>query len=206
MRAEVLHAVAFADGAGGGNPCPVVFGADDWTDAQLQAAAAAFGHETCFVLDPTADEALVRLRYFVPNHEMEMCVHATVAAAVVLGLPDDARVQTPLGVLAVGHGDGARPSSSSSPRGSRRRWPTPSASWTRWGHRSRRWPARRGPSRRSRPRDGWRAFTIAQGRAMGRPSLIEAQARREGGRVVATRVGGTAAQVGGREPLATPGA
>ena len=57
----------------------------------MQAAAAAFGHETCFVLAPTSAAegeagADVRLRYFVPRHEMEMCVHATVAASVLLGL------------------------------------------------------------------------------------------------------------------------
>ena len=86
--ASVQHTVAFADGPGGGNPCPVVFGAGAWDDTQRRAAAAAFGHETCFVLDPPpgGGGAAVALRYFVPNHEMEMCVHATVAAAVLLGL------------------------------------------------------------------------------------------------------------------------
>src|SRR3954469_15887831 len=98
MGAEVQHAVAFADGPGGGNPCPLVLGADGWTDAQMQAAAAAFGHETCFVLEPSGPDAAVRLRYFVPRHEMEMCVHATVAAAVLLDLPEGAAVQTPLGL------------------------------------------------------------------------------------------------------------
>lgn len=92
--------VAFADGEGGGNPCPVVLAADGWSDARMQAAAADFGHETCFVLTPEDGvDADVRLRYFVPRHEMEMCVHATVAATVLLG--DVERVQTPLGVRRV---------------------------------------------------------------------------------------------------------
>jgi PhzF family phenazine biosynthesis protein len=43
----------------------------------------------------------VALRYFVPRHEMEMCVHATVAASVLLGLSDGAQVQTPLGLRRV---------------------------------------------------------------------------------------------------------
>src|SRR4051794_40485805 len=98
MGAEVQHAVAFADGPGGGNPCPVVLGAGGGADAQMQAAAAAFSHETCFVLEPSDRQAAVRLRYFVPRHEMEMCVHATVAAAVLLDLPEGAAVQTPLGL------------------------------------------------------------------------------------------------------------
>ena len=100
MGATVVHCVAFADGEGGGNPCPVVFGADAWDGERMRAAAARFGHETCFVL-PVEDgvDADVRYRYFVPNHEMEMCVHATVAATVLRG--GDARVQTPLGVREV---------------------------------------------------------------------------------------------------------
>lgn len=102
MASEVVHMVAFADGPGGGNPCPVVLDADDWTADQMQAAAAGFGHETCFVLAPSDDVgADVRYRYFVPNHEMEMCVHATVAATVLAGRDGVTRVQTPLGVREV---------------------------------------------------------------------------------------------------------
>lgn len=102
MTSEVVHMVAFADGPGGGNPCPVVLDAGDWTTDRMQAAAAGFGHETCFVLAPDdARAADVRLRYFVPNHEMEMCVHATVAATVLRGRDGTTRVQTPLGVRAV---------------------------------------------------------------------------------------------------------
>jgi len=81
---RVVWTSVFADGPGGGNPCPVVFDADGRPDAELQAEAAGFGAETVFVLAPrSAGE--VRLRYFVPAHEMEMCVHATIAASVLLG-------------------------------------------------------------------------------------------------------------------------
>lgn len=102
---EVVWTTVFADGPDGGNPCPVVFGADGATTAELQARAAQFGAETAFVLPPEAGGD-VRLRFFVPLHEMEMCVHATVAAAVVLGqsgrLPGSpAAIETPLGVLDV---------------------------------------------------------------------------------------------------------
>jgi PhzF family phenazine biosynthesis protein len=102
MASEVVHMVAFADGPGGGNPCPVVLDADDWTADQMQAAAAGFGHETCFVLRPDDPAAAdIRLRFFVPRHEMEMCVHATVAATVLRGRDGVTRVQTPLGVSEV---------------------------------------------------------------------------------------------------------
>jgi trans-2,3-dihydro-3-hydroxyanthranilate isomerase len=102
MTAEVVDMVAFADGPGGGNPCPVVLDADGWATERMQAAAARFGHETCFVLTPEPDvDADVRYRYFVPNHEMQMCVHATVAATVLRGRDGVTRVQTPLGVREV---------------------------------------------------------------------------------------------------------
>jgi PhzF family phenazine biosynthesis protein len=83
----------------------VVLGADGWPVERMQAQAAQFGAETAFVLTPDAGGD-VRLRYFVPRHEMEMCVHATVAATIVLGqagrLPrSPASVETPIGRLDV---------------------------------------------------------------------------------------------------------
>ncbi|MCW2495918.1 PhzF family phenazine biosynthesis protein [Jatrophihabitans sp.] len=94
----------FADGTGGGNPCPVVFDFAGPTE-QMQAMAAGFGVETVFVL-PATGEADAELRYFVPRHEMEMCVHATIAAVTLLFESGacagrQARVATALGVLDV---------------------------------------------------------------------------------------------------------
>jgi PhzF family phenazine biosynthesis protein len=71
----------------------------------MRETAARLGHETAFVLPPQAGGD-VRLRYFVPLHEMEMCVHATVAAVVVLGrngqlCRSPAAVETPLGLVGV---------------------------------------------------------------------------------------------------------
>jgi PhzF family phenazine biosynthesis protein len=80
---EVAWTTAFADGAHGGNPCPVVFGADEHGSGEMQAMAREFGFETAFVLRACAD-GHARLRFFVPEHEMEMCVHATIAATVLL--------------------------------------------------------------------------------------------------------------------------
>jgi trans-2,3-dihydro-3-hydroxyanthranilate isomerase len=275
--ARVVHCVAFADGDGGGNPCPVVLGADDWPTERMQAAAARFGHETCFVLAPQDGvEADVRYRYFVPNHEMEMCVHATVAATVLRG--GDARVQTPLGVRAVTvSGDravveqfppaygpvvedvgpvvaalgGARPAGPVRPVSTSRAKlmvpladeatldglaPDLEALWAACealavtgfypytlaargaDAAARQFPLRAGYDEDPATGvaacalgahladardagDGWHRVTIAQGRAMGRPSLIEAQARRAGGVIAETRVGGVAAALGGPQPL-----
>jgi trans-2,3-dihydro-3-hydroxyanthranilate isomerase len=98
---QVQQTVVFADGDGGGNPCPVVFGADAWPAETMRELAAGYGEETGFVLAASGDADL-RLRYFVPRHEMEMCVHATVAAVVVHGraggIPEgEVVVETPLG-------------------------------------------------------------------------------------------------------------
>ncbi|HJP76989.1 MAG TPA: PhzF family phenazine biosynthesis isomerase [Pseudonocardiaceae bacterium] len=99
MRVNVELLTVFADGPGGGNPCPVVTGADDLTDEQMRGVAQRYGHESAFVLTPGDPAARLRLRYFVPRHEMEMCVHATVAALSLLDEPGALRVQTPLGLV-----------------------------------------------------------------------------------------------------------
>ena len=72
----------FRRGAGGGNPCPVITDAAGLRPAQMQAIAAHYGHESVFVTSVDASGA--GLRYFVPAHEMRMCVHATVAAITAL--------------------------------------------------------------------------------------------------------------------------
>ena len=102
---EVTWTTAFTDGANGGNPCPVVLGAGDLGTAEMQSMARAFGFETAFVLPASAD-GQARLRFFVPEHEMEMCVHATVAATVLLARRGDverpALIETELATRHVG--------------------------------------------------------------------------------------------------------
>lgn len=73
----------FPDGPGGGNPAPIVLGADTLSDDEMQDIARSHGHESAFVLmaGPPFDFAL---RFWVPNHEMPMCGHATVAAVHTL--------------------------------------------------------------------------------------------------------------------------
>ena len=106
MQLHVTHTLVFGVSQTTGNPAPVVFNADALTTQQMQAIAAHFGQETVFVLKPLNPAADIRLRYFVPRHEMEMCVHATVATITVLVRQhfldkSPAHVETALGIIAV---------------------------------------------------------------------------------------------------------
>ena len=47
---EVQRTTVSADGDGGGNPCPVVLGADGWSADRMQRTAAARGQETLALL------------------------------------------------------------------------------------------------------------------------------------------------------------
>ena len=84
----VSHAIelvsVFAAGPGGGNPAPVILDATGLSDAEMRAVAKTYGHESVFVLPPPDAASDFRFRFFVPNHEMEMCGHATVGAVWLL--------------------------------------------------------------------------------------------------------------------------
>ncbi len=106
-RIEVIRTRVFAAGPQGGNPCPVVPFADWLTDGQMQALALSCGLDTAFILHPRSKTADIRIRYFVPDHEMGVSGHATVAAITVARLrkilkSDHARVETITGVFEVG--------------------------------------------------------------------------------------------------------
>ncbi|BEP40508.1 PhzF family phenazine biosynthesis isomerase [Variovorax sp. V15] len=73
-----------ADPKAGGNPAPVWLDADVLSAAQMQEYTRRSGHESVFVLKPETPAHALRMRYFVPNHEMEMCGHATVGALWLL--------------------------------------------------------------------------------------------------------------------------
>lgn len=103
---EIVHARVFATGPGGGNPCPVVPEADRLSDFQMRKLAQRFGLDTAFILKPQVPGADLRLRYFVPDHEMGISGHATIAAVTVALRSKRIqshrlRIQTITGVFAV---------------------------------------------------------------------------------------------------------
>lgn len=80
---EVFHTLVFAANPPGGNPCPVIPFADELSDTQMLKLAGVFGLDTAFVLRPSSLSADLRIRCFVPNHEMGVSGHATIAALIV---------------------------------------------------------------------------------------------------------------------------
>lgn len=103
---KIIKTIVFSDGKDGGNPCPVVFESDKLKTKRLQAIAKGFGVESVFLSKPSTKNADIRFRYFVPNHEMEMCVHATVGAVTFLVKEKIIKkttinIQTALGIIEV---------------------------------------------------------------------------------------------------------
>lgn len=77
---EAVGLRVFIHAPHGGNPVPLVADARGMTDAQMQRVAQRYGHESAFVFPATDSRADWCIRFFVPNHEMEMCGHATVGS------------------------------------------------------------------------------------------------------------------------------
>jgi PhzF family phenazine biosynthesis protein len=104
MTPEVSWVTVFADGDGGGNPAPVVLDAREMSDDDMRDVAARAGHESAFVLPaPAGSDADLRLRFWVPQHEMEMCGHATVGALWLLASRGGLRTDHP--VVSTASGD-----------------------------------------------------------------------------------------------------
>ncbi|KAH6686802.1 phenazine biosynthesis protein PhzF family protein [Plectosphaerella plurivora] len=83
--------------ARGGNPCPVVLGAEALSTDDMRSIAEKYGHESSFLTSPPpGSNTDYELRFFVPEHEMEMCGHATAGTTWLLNdlgrLKDDKTV------------------------------------------------------------------------------------------------------------------
>ncbi len=84
MVDDVHLVTVFPDGPGGGNPAPIVLAAAELGDGEMQALARHYGHESAFVVDPAGTGCELALRFWVPNHEMSMCGHATLGTVWLL--------------------------------------------------------------------------------------------------------------------------
>jgi len=103
MHPDVRLVSVFPAGPHGGNPAPIVVDAAGMSDTDMRQVARSFGHESGFVLPPpSGSDCDFEFRFWVPNHEMSMCGHATVGALWLLDhlgkLPkDDLAISTKSG-------------------------------------------------------------------------------------------------------------
>jgi len=87
MILDIYQVDAFSDKAFAGNPAAVVLLTGELSDAQMLAIAAENNlSETAFI-GPTETAADYQLRWFTPKVEVDLCGHATLAAAYVLFEP-----------------------------------------------------------------------------------------------------------------------
>lgn len=102
-RVRVYHYNAFSTERDKGNPAGVVFDGDGLSNQQMIEIAKKVGfNETAFVLK--SDVADLRLKYFTPGHEMNLCGHATVASLFGLKsrgimIQENVTVETNVGIL-----------------------------------------------------------------------------------------------------------
>jgi len=102
----VYHYDAFSTEPNKGNPAGVVLNGDNLTDNEMQEIAFKAGfNETAFIMN--SDAADLRIRYFTPGHEMNLCGHGTMAAIYALkkkGLlkqKDTLTIETLAGILPI---------------------------------------------------------------------------------------------------------
>lgn len=103
---KVYHFDAFSNEPNKGNPAGVVLNGEELTDVQMQEIAFKVGfNETAF---PTkSDVADLRIRFFTPGHEMNLCGHGTMATVHalkskgLLGKKTELTIETKAGILPV---------------------------------------------------------------------------------------------------------
>lgn len=80
---KVYHYDAFSKEPNKGNSAGVVLNGDELTDTEMQEIAFEVGfNETAFPVK--SDVADLRIRFFTPGHEMNLCGHATMATVYAL--------------------------------------------------------------------------------------------------------------------------
>jgi PhzF family phenazine biosynthesis protein len=82
-KVKVYHYDAFSDVPDMGNPAGVVLGGEALTEEQMQKVAERVGfNETAFPLP--SDQADLKIAFFTPGHEINLCGHATMATLYAL--------------------------------------------------------------------------------------------------------------------------
>ena len=105
-KVMVYHYDAFSNIPNMGNPAGVVFNSETLTEEQMREVAEKVGfNETAFPLK--SDKADLRIRFFTPGHEINLCGHATMATLYalktkgLLGDKTELTIETKAGVLPI---------------------------------------------------------------------------------------------------------
>ncbi|MEQ2529406.1 PhzF family phenazine biosynthesis protein [Robertmurraya yapensis] len=103
---KIHHYDAFSQVANKGNPAGVVLNGDELTEVEMQEIAFKVGfNETAFPVK--SEVADLRIRYFTPGHEINLCGHATMATIYalktrgLLGEKTDFTIETKAGILPI---------------------------------------------------------------------------------------------------------
>jgi PhzF family phenazine biosynthesis protein len=103
---KIYHYDAFSKIPNKGNPAGVVFDGDNLSTEEMQQIAFKVGfNETAFPLK--SNNADLRIRYFTPGHETNLCGHATMAAIYalktrgLLGEKQNLTIETGAGILPI---------------------------------------------------------------------------------------------------------
>lgn len=103
---NVFHYDAFTNKPNKGNPAGIVLEADGLTEEEMQIIAEKVGYnETTFVLSSEVGD--IRMRYFTPGFEMDLCGHGTVGTIYALrekGLLEEKSnltIETKAGILPI---------------------------------------------------------------------------------------------------------
>lgn len=103
---KVYHYDAFSKEPNKGNPSGVVLNGDELTDVEMQEIASKVGfNETAFPVK--SEVADLRIRFFTPGHEMNLCGHATMATVYalktkgLLGEKTNFTIETSAGILPI---------------------------------------------------------------------------------------------------------
>ncbi|BCA32465.1 MULTISPECIES: PhzF family phenazine biosynthesis isomerase [Bacillus] len=103
---NVFHYDAFTNKPNKGNPAGIVLEADGLTEEEMQIIAEKVGYnETTFVLSSEVGD--IRMRYFTPGFEMDLCGHGTVGSIFALrekGLLEEKSnltIETKAGILPI---------------------------------------------------------------------------------------------------------
>lgn len=105
MKVNVYTLNSFAKTREGGNAAGVVINADSLSEEEMKKVSAFLGFsETAFIL--RSNVADVKVRFFTPNAEVDLCGHATIAAfhtmaSIGLLKPDVYKQETRAGILGI---------------------------------------------------------------------------------------------------------